>query len=299
MPRIRSTSLEPFLPPEAISAFPFLARAENVRSLPGGRTSTVLLVSLGDERSQIVVKLAREDLANPLFQNKPHDEWAALCALSRHGVAPMPVGMHPLQDGTVLILYQYLSGNSGVPTAPDLARVLKRLHRIAPLKRFPIRPHAPDALLQEAEAMLADTVLPPWATSLRPTCLPTVHPFQPCLVHRDPIASNTVSTVSGDLVLIDWQCPAIGDPVEDIAHATSPAMAVVYGAEPVTPETLLMAYDDDQTARRATQLLPFYRWRMLCYCNWKAHQGDDAYAAAMEHEAADLEQMQADAHRKG
>ena len=33
--------------------------------------------------------------------------------------------------------------------------------------------------------------------------------------------------------LIDWQCPALGDPAEDIACFLSPAMQVIYGAGPL------------------------------------------------------------------
>ena len=39
-------------------------------------------------------------------------------------------------------------------------------------------------------------------------------------------------------------------------------------------------------------MIPFYRWRMICYCHWQVCRGDPAYAKAMEAEAADLERMQ-------
>ena len=45
----------------------------------------------------------------------------------------------------------------------------------------------------------------------------------PCLIHGDTVPNNFIQSVDA-LVLIDWQCPALGDPVLDLAIFLSPAM---------------------------------------------------------------------------
>ena len=50
-----------------------------------------------------------------------------------------------------------------------------------------------------------------------------------------------------DLVLIDWQCPGAGDPVEDLRRSSPPAFQMLYGREPLTAdeeEAFLDAYPD-------------------------------------------------------
>ena len=71
------------------------------------------------------------------------------------------------------------------------------------------------------------------------------------LVHRDAGPGNLIDT--GDrLLLIDWQAPGAGDPVEDLAAFLSPAFQILYGREPLTDDeegAFLDAYPD--AARRA------------------------------------------------
>ena len=93
----------------------------------------------------------------------------------------------------------------------------------------------------------------------------------------------------GGLKLIDWQCPAIGDPCEDIAVFLSPAMQIIYrGTALSTAErnAFLRAYPDEATIQRYRQLEPWYHWRMAAYCLWKEARGDKhaarAYAAEID-----------------
>lgn len=93
------------------------------------------------------------------------------------------------------------------------------------------------------------------------------------------------------VVLIDWQCPAIGDPAEDIAIFLSPAMQYVYRGKPLTDDeeaAFLAAYRDRAITRRYRALKPWFHWRMAAYCLWRARNGSPDYAPAFRLEAAAL-----------
>ena len=114
--------------------------------------------------------------------------------------------------------------------------------------------------------------------NLRPS--DTVPPTQAtCLIHGDPVAGNIL--VNGpSLVLIDWQCPAFGDPAEDLALFLSPAMMQVYRGVPLDPNetrAFLAAYPDQQTTARYEALRPWFAWRMAAYCLWRAENGSAEY----------------------
>ena len=97
-----------------------------------------------------------------------------------------------------------------------------------------------------------------------------------CLLHGDPVPANIIAGARS-LRLIDWQCPAIGDPCEDLAVFLSPAMQMTYrGSKLGTRETseFLSAYPDPGIIARYRQLAPWYHWRMAAYCLWQAANGD-------------------------
>ncbi|MEM8580982.1 MAG: phosphotransferase [Pseudomonadota bacterium] len=264
-----------------------------VEALKGGRTSSVFAVRSEGRSGAFVVKISRHKDATPLFDNKPTDEWSVLTTLSPLGSAPTPVALHQSKDDIWLLAYQYVPGTEGANSADALATLLRTVHTKAGDISLPVRAVAPAHLMSEAESIAAD-YLPDWAIGLRPP-VQDVSPLQDVrLVHRDPIASNIVTDSRGSPVLIDWQCPALGDPLEDIAHATSPAMAHVYGsAAPFDAADVLASYGDSELSERAQQMLPLYRWRMLCYCAWQAAHGHELYAEGMLKEADALKKLRA------
>jgi aminoglycoside phosphotransferase (APT) family kinase protein len=89
-------------------------------------------------------------------------------------------------------------------------------------------------------------------------------------LHTDIGPGNIiVAKDSGRLVVIDWQCPAVGDPVQDIIAFLSPAFQILYGRRPLTAgeeAEFFAAYDDPELKRRYDVMLPFYDWRMAGYC---------------------------------
>ena len=69
---------------------------------------------------------------------------------------------------------------------------------------------------------------------LRPTTA-FAGPVLPRLLDRDVGPGNPIA--AGDTpVLIDWQCPGAGDPVDDVAAFLSPAVQILYGYEPLTAD---------------------------------------------------------------
>lgn len=276
-----------------------LSDAPVISRLKGGRTSPVFLARLPQRSVSLVVKVSFDGDGTLLFDNRPKDEWRILNELSPYGVSPMPVGHMELSDGTQVLGYQFVQGHPGARSSRALAGLLAAIHAHNTHLHLPSRPITPEALLAEAGA-LCSAPLPAWTTALRPQIVEVAPLDRLRFVHRDPIASNIVTDTRNLPVLIDWQCPAYGDPLEDIAHATSPAMAHVYGSEtPFAPEEVLDYYPCKTVRARARHLLPVYRWRMLCYCGWQVAQGHQAYQKGMELEAEALERLNSKKNSSG
>ena len=94
------------------------------------------------------------------------------------------------------------------------------------------------------------------------------------LVHRDAGPGNLIDNGT-DLMLIDWQCPGAGDPVEDLAAFLSPAFQILYGRAPLTAdeeEAFLDAYPTPLVVRRLRRMRSSYDWRMAAYCGWRAER---------------------------
>jgi thiamine kinase len=84
------------------------------------------------------------------------------------------------------------------------------------------------------------------------------------------------------LQLIDWQCPAIGDPIVDIMMFLSPGMHKIYGSGKLSMkdhEGFLMSLSSD-LRNRYNKIGPLYHWRLAAYCFWKAEQGFIEYEEA-------------------
>ena len=86
------------------------------------------------------------------------------------------------------------------------------------------------------------------------------------------------------ITLIDWQCPALGDPAEDLAAFLSPAMQWLYRGQTLTPDqeqVFLSAYPNPETTARYRALKPLFHWRMAAHCLWKSERGAQDYATAL------------------
>ncbi|MEZ5715395.1 MAG: phosphotransferase [Paracoccaceae bacterium] len=165
-----------------------------------------------------------------------------------------------------------------------MARALARLHaRPAPPG---LRPTADGstALARDTRAILArcptESAAPLFDLAPRGSVPPS---GAACLLHGDAVPGNLIRTRAG-IALIDWQCPAVGDPVHDLAVFLSPAMQLIYRGSALSPaETagFLGSYGRTDVVDRYRALAPWLHWRIAAYCLWRSTQAAADYEAAM------------------
>jgi len=252
----------------------------------GGRTNRVWRLQ-GDV--DLICKLYLDASENPLYANSPQMEYACLVALQDNQCAPKAAGLVKTELGTVL-LYHYIEGPIWTRNAALVAGLLEVVHGAkAPVGIRSVSGSYRDVSAQGFEIL--DKVSTKLSDHFRAKCPQVdVAPFEPVLIHTDVVAGNLVNGQDG-LRLIDWQCPALGDPVVDVAVFLSPAMHMIYGKAPL-PEHERIAFltalpADLQQRYHAIGLL--YHWRMAAYCLWRADQGQDGYLEAALSEIALLQ----------
>jgi Ser/Thr protein kinase RdoA (MazF antagonist) len=218
------------------------------------------------------VKSYDPDAASPLFPNDPAAERRALAALSPSGLAPAPLGA-----GADWVAYRYLEGAAWRSGCAPVAHTLHHLHS-HPGTAFRPLASGSAALLAQGRAILADC-----PSTLPEPPDPGVPPVAPRLIHGDAVPGNIIAGPHG-VTLIDWQCPASGDPAEDLAMFLSPAMQSLYRGRPLAAQErqeFLSSYPDAATVGRFLALEPLFRWRMAAHCLWKSSRGALDYAAAL------------------
>lgn len=255
--------------------------------LVGGRTNLVWKVL--DQSREAVLKLYRRDVDNPLFRNDPRLETLCLRTLDHTAIAPKFLAHGPYNGGD-WVLYDHAPGACWSSKPEPVAQLLHRLHQVAPPKDVPLGCNGSDDLFTHTEVILSqcsDTTR--GKLSYRLTRAPVASLHQRRFIHGDPVPGNIL--MQGDqTVLIDWQCPAFGDPSEDLAMFLSPAMQSLYRGTPlsdVETQQFLAAYPDAEVVSRYLTLRPWYHLRMCAYCLWRAERGAADYvtAFALEHAA--------------
>lgn len=242
-----------------------------------------------------VVKLFAPQQNNPLFANDAHRETQLLTHLDGQDIAPRLQAYLSPPAGEAII-YEHLDGAIWQGNPAPVAALLHRLHGLPAPERLAL-PHAADGsvellrqirtILEACPEQIQNTLTPELKTLAARRDIPASGAMR--LLHGDPVAGNLIDTSNG-LRLIDWQCPALGDPCEDIAHFLSPAQQLVYRGSPLSrgeTEEFLAAYCDRKTTARYTRLAPWYHARMAAYCGWKMAQGAQDYGPAftLEHVA--------------
>jgi len=254
--------------------------------LLGGRTNQSWKVEAED--LSIVVKLFGNVSDNPLFPNDANAEVTCLRHLENQNLAPRWLDDFATAEGHCVI-YEHVPGQSWQTGVSEIAALLYRVHRMAGPGNLRAVPDGSEGLVRQTEYILSHC--PPLKAkrilSFRPSgVIPPVG--RKCLLHGDPVAGNIVGN-PGDWRLIDWQCPAIGDPCEDIALFLSPAMQMAYRGAPLSEnerQRFLASYPDPEIARRYQSLAAFYHWRMAAYCLWLDSRGDCAAGEGTEAEIA-------------
>ena len=269
--------------------------------LPGGRTSPVWRVRSGAD--DLVCRYRVECRENPLFPSLPCDEIRCLEWLRQTGCVPGIRDTVSVGNGIVLIC-EYVRGkpwslpSSAAARNRDLAEVaqlLGRIHGVRPRADLEARPAGSDELRQHGRSILSMCAGEDAKrlSRLEPRCNSVVC-RQRTLVHGDVVPGNLIRSNDG-LTVIDWQCPGIGDPADDIACFLSPGMQMTNGGVVIDAsliEAFIEAYPCQDTIDRYRKLLPLFHWRMAAYCLWRTQipgPGYPEYREAMEAEIAAIE----------
>jgi thiamine kinase len=246
-------------------------------AMAGGRVNTLWQVD------DLVVKCYRADGESPLFPNRPETEVAALTALGPKGLAPKLRAAGP-----DWIVYDLLPGQLWSGDVQSAAQALRRIHAMPALAGFRQMPIGSAEILHQGAKIAAACKgqLPPPPPDMGVAGGP-LH-----FVHGDAVPGNMIEQ-NGTVTLIDWQCPGLGDPVDDLAAFLSPAMQYLYGGHRLAHEErseFLAAFAQDLVARYRL-LAPALHWRIAAHCLWRAERGANDYRTALARELESLETL--------
>ena len=243
----------------------------------GGRTNKVWRLT---GASDLICKLYLDASANPLYANTPQAEYACLRVLAGTGVAPDAYGFVQTPFGVVL-LYHYIAGHVWDGDVLAVANLLDRVHALVPSIGLRVLPD--DTSFVTAQGLdILGKIKGACGDQLRALCPDvTLDPIAPVLIHTDVVAGNLIHGADG-LRLIDWQCPALGDPLVDVAMFLSPAMHFIYGTAPLSDadKTAFLDAISPTIRARYDHAGGLYHWRMAAYCLWRSEQGIADYEDA-------------------
>ncbi|MDB2332760.1 phosphotransferase [Amylibacter sp.] len=233
---------------------------------------------MGDE--DFICKLYLETKTNPLFNNTPKMEFVCLLWLDGSDIAPKPYKYLKTPFGEVL-LYNYIKGHTWTYNVDTVSELLTRIRKHKYPKGLRILSNLPLDIKQTGLAII--NKLNDYHKNKLIRICPDVSfsNIEPVLLHTDVVPGNLILGDEG-LRLIDWQCPAIGDPIVDIMMFLSPGMHEIYGSGKLSMkdhETFLMNFSS-QLRDRYHIIGPLYHWRLAAYCFWKAEQGFIEYENA-------------------
>ena len=267
------------------------------RRLTGGRSN--LVWSVATAAGDRICKLYDERAQTPLFPNDPAAERIALESLRGSGLAPVVRDAGSCPSGRFLV-YDAVPGRTGSGDPAEIVRRLAELHRKVPPAG--LRAMSLDAarIIDEGHGMLSACGRLDLAS--RQPEAPEAEAAPQVFLHGDPVPSNILD--AGDrIVFVDWQCPAAGDAVFDLAVFLSPSMQIASGRRPFDEADILRviaSYGSGSVSRRFLAWRPLLTWRFACYAAWKA-RNDESYARGLEAELALLERLldQDDDRRRG
>ena len=243
----------------------------------GGRTNKVW--RLKDERD-LICKLYLDTKSNPLFNNSPKAEYLCLFSLDGSDIAPKPYKYLKTPFGDVL-LYHYIKGKTWSHDVNTVSGLLARIRKHKYPKELRILSTLPLDIKQTGIDII-NRLNGYHKNELMNICPDvSISDIEPVLLHTDVVPGNLILSDKG-LRLIDWQCPAIGDPIVDIMMFLSPGMHEIYGSGKLSMkdhETFLTNLTT-KLRNRYNIIGPLYHWRLAAYCFWKAEQGFIEYEKA-------------------
>jgi len=217
-----------------------------------------------------VVKVFDPRAEPRLFPILPDSEARSMTVLSGLGLAPEPVGYLPRAgERPAVLVYRFHEGRPWQSDTTKVARLLKRQHGLAP-NGFRLLATEPGAILAQGDWLirhLEDDAYVARLRANRPAPLRLAAP-RLAFVHTDAGPGNLIEGPQG-LRLIDWQCPGLGDPVEDLFSFLAPCFQILFQHSPLSDAErgdFLAAYDDADVAACLQLMEPFYAYRMLAYC---------------------------------
>ncbi len=238
-----------------------------------------------------MLKLYRTEFPNPLFRNDPFSETACLQAFATTGFVPR-LRANGMVGSESWVFYDHAPGTPWENDPKPVAHLLRKVHALSAPLGIPLGCNGSDDLNLHGSRILGECTSKARIVleALRPET--SIEPLnQRFLIHGDPVAGNILTT-KDQITLIDWQCPVLGDPCEDIALFLSPAMQELYRGAPLTKNEeskFLDAYDDPGIVARFMGLRRWYAWRMAAYCLWRSENGAPDYKAGF---ALELETLQ-------
>ena len=244
--------------------------------LAGGYRNQVWKVRAG--RGWVIEKRYAEDPGepNPMYPNLPDHEAAALALLGPHGWSPQLVAHEP-----GVVTYRFAAGpgwraRGRAGEMAEVAALLGGIHGFTVPRTMRLLCGSAEEARAHGDSMV-DAVPARLAAPLRAVRPAVAHDGlvrRRSLVHTDCGPGNMVRG-RGGLLLIDWQCPGRGDPVEDIACFLSPAMMILYQQPPHTAaaqEAFLAAYPSTAAVARYRRDALAWHYRIGGYCVWRAHR---------------------------
>ncbi|MFY0659792.1 MAG: phosphotransferase [Shimia sp.] len=254
----------------------------------GGRTNTAWHGECG-AYGDIVLKLYAGPARNPLFPNDPEAEAKLLQYLQPTGLAPTFLAGFETDLG-ICNVYAHVPGTTWQQDVNSVAALMLKLHGlVAPKGLRRVADGSAALIAQTLEIVRRCEKIPQFLSDLPNAVVPPSG--QAVLLHSDIVPGNLIQS-EGGLHLIDWQCPAVGDPCEDIAVFLSPAMQHLYRQSPLLETDIrdfLATYGQGDVIARYRQLAPFYHARMAAYCLWQVENDRPAYAAGLQLEVAALQ----------
>ena len=243
----------------------------------GGRTNKVWRLK-GEK--DLICKLYLETKTNPLFNNCPDAEYACLVCLDGSDIAPKPYKYLKTPFGEVL-LYNYIKGHTWSHDVETVSELLNRIRKHKYPKGLRFLSNLTSDIKQTGLEII-NRLNDYHKNELMNICPDvSISDIEPVLLHTDVVPGNLIIGKEG-LRLIDWQCPAIGDPIVDIMMFLSPGMHEIYGSRKLSMidyEIFLMSLNSD-LRNRYNKISPLYHWRLAAYCFWKAEQGFIEYENA-------------------
>ncbi|MEP2532348.1 phosphotransferase [Shimia sp.] len=248
--------------------------------LSGGRTNSTWLGTCKEQN--VVVKLYTGPSTNLLFPNDPQAEAQIMRLLGASSLVPKLLGSLSTPAGRCTV-YSHIPGKTWSTDATLVGVMMRNLHHLVPPAWLRKAPNGSSALIAQTRKILdfcsgaseligltPEGGVPEWDTAV--------------MLHCDIVPGNLIVSPTG-LHLIDWQCPAFGDPCEDIAIFLSPAMQKIYRGAPLSSSEIsefFEGYANRVVAERYRSLASTYHWRMAAYCLWQSQNGREDYQNGVE-----------------